>query len=57
MSEFEDLRKVIVFSRLSGDSSAKVHAAMLSRLDKKEAAGEKCPGYVELEEEVNASIN
>lgn len=42
---FDDVRKLIVLSRMNGDDSAAVHAQMLSDLDKLEAEGKPIPAY------------
>jgi hypothetical protein len=46
--EYEMMRLIILGVRITGEESAPTCAAMLSDLDKAEAAGEPCPGYVRL---------
>lgn len=46
---YDDMRTLIVLARLNGEESGRVHAAMLSILEKDyERHGKPVPGYVEL---------
>lgn len=48
---YEDMRRLIVWSRIAGDPDARTCAAMLSILDREEASGEpQPPGFVALED-------
>ena len=55
MTEYEDMRQIVVWARIGREIEANVAAAMLSRIDKAEQAGEPCPGYASMLEDLTVS--
>lgn len=53
---FDDARRLVVLERLSGTASARIHAQMISDLDRLERAGRPAPGYAWLQEQVELDI-
>jgi hypothetical protein len=54
-NDYEDMKTIVLMARIGQEIDARTAAAMLSRVDKAEAAQRPCPGYAAMLDDIKVA--